>query len=1083
MDLNKKSVKQQGGAMIPQQPGMQQQPQVDPQVMQITEVFSQSMGQGKEPQEIVMGLMEQQVDQNLIGQALMTMGYEQEMVVQLFKQIAESQRPQSPSPQEITNNPQQLARAEEMQKEAPAMNMNIDPIDMAKSGIEIKPENKGKFTAWAKSRGMSVKEAANKVMANPKKYPPSVVKMANFAKNAAGFKKQLGGTSIQNDTNDIESQIALLQQQAAIAKAQAEHAAKMRLLEDPSMYRTISPERQREIDSIGIADYQIDIDPSMFRTITPERKIEMEKIAIADGLDPSMFRSITPERQREIDSIGITDGMDPSMSRTITPERKIEMEEIGKLDSLNESMYRTLTPQKQFEQDYINYTEKNGPISVQDYSKLTGMDASMYRTITPERQLEDDIIKKQGGEFKPHFMYKGERKIRAKDMATHLRLKKAGYNHKAPKAQTGGEGMYDTPMSDRTPGAYAPKMYTGGNVPIGFNPDPNVQAELEKKFGDNPMANQLNDFLKLTGNGKQNKLIDQKDNGYVAPNPMYFNPAMFGDMDVNVADIINTTASVGNDLFGQEGSISKFGKNRTEDKLRKLSNSTYDVKADLSPENQEAFQDYVTQFKYENPEKHILGNLVEESEKIASEISTENIDLKDPQILKFLKMSTKNMSKKGQELYDQLKLKFFPDGAPDAEVEETEEVTEEGTTNVKYGGSPFLPKAQFNIPDNLFGSQEGDFDMTGGGFNPATFDLEDFMKRAQQTNYMEDTELVDRAAIDAGTYGNRTQNPTQSSAPLDAEYDRDGDGIPDMIDIDGGNGTGEGFPGTAGSPSADELRSRINKPTVKRNRNPLAAAENMFNTAGAQLFGDISNGIYQGTRIANDIGDAKRARQSEYDLKTVDTIADNTYGVMTDMNFKRGKGELVNPGGFGSEGDRTTGLYMDTAKEGGGVNNAGFKALPPAVQQKILKSLQVGGGTGGTAAIDTAAILKGLPYDFMSTSMGKQLLNVEPDTATDIMNVYSKAQNISSLSDGLDFFTSVSKKDIGNVMKESGIDKYTVRDYVKNQDFYNDASWATQQAIKLAMKTKGLKQGGETVNVDSRMLAKLIAAGADIEKL
>ena len=1064
MDLNKKSVKQQGGAMIPQQPGMQQQPQVDPQVMQITEVFSQSMGQGKEPQEIVMGLMEQQVDQNLIGQALMTMGYEQEMVVQLFKQIAESQRPQSPSPQEITNNPQQLARAEEMQKEAPAMNMNIDPIDMAKSGIEIKPENKGKFTAWAKSRGMSVKEAANKVMANPKRYPPSVVKMANFAKNAAGFKKQPGGAVTQKlsddgrniltknngmillkdnpyDTNDIESQIALLQQQAAIAKAQAEHAAKMELLEDPSMSRTITPERQKEINSIGIADYQIDFDPSMFRTITPE------------------------------------------MSRTITPERKIEMEEIGKLDALNESMYKTLTPQRQFEQDYINYTEKNGPISVQDYSKLTGMDASMYRTITPERQLEDDIIKKQGGEFKPHFMYKGERKIRAKDMATHLRLKKAGYNHKAPKAQTGGEGMYDTPMSDRTPGAYAPKMYTGGNVPIGFNPDPKVQAELEKKFGDNPMANQLNDFLKLTANGKQNKLIDQKDNGYVAPNPMYFNPAMFGDMDVNVADIINTTSSVVGDLFGEEGSILNFGENRANDKLRKLANSSYDVKADLSPENQQAFQDYVTQFKYENPEKDILGNLVEESEKIASEISTENIDLKDPQILKFLKMSTKNMSKKGQELYDQLKLKFFPDGVPDVEVEETEEVTEEGTTNVKYGGSPFLPKAQFNIPDFMYGKQDAEYDMTGGGFNPYTDDLGEFMKNAGQTNYMEDTELVDRAAIDAGTYGNRTQDPTQSFAPLDVEYDKDGDKIPDMIDIDGGNGTGEGFPGTAGSPSADELRSRINKPTVKRNRNPLAAAENMFNTAGAGVFADISNGIYQGTRIANDIGDAKRARQSEYDLKTVDTIADNTYGVMTDMNFKRGKGELVNPGGFGSEGDRTTGLYMDTAKEGGGVNNAGFKALPPVVQQKILKSLQVGGGTGGTAAIDTAAILKGLPYDFMSTSMGKQLLNVQPDTATDIMDVYSKAQNISSLSDGLDFFTSVSKKDIGNVMDESGIDKYTVRDYVKNQDFYNDASWATQQAIKLAMKTKGLKQGGETVNVDSRMLAKLIAAGADIEKL
>ena len=42
--------------------------------------------------------------------------------------------------------------------------------NMAKSGIEIKPENRGKFTAWAKERGMSVSEAANKVMANKDDY-------------------------------------------------------------------------------------------------------------------------------------------------------------------------------------------------------------------------------------------------------------------------------------------------------------------------------------------------------------------------------------------------------------------------------------------------------------------------------------------------------------------------------------------------------------------------------------------------------------------------------------------------------------------------------------------------------------------------------------------------------------------------------------------------------------------------------------------------------------------------------------------------------------------------------------------------
>lgn len=71
--------------------------------------------------------------------------------------------------------------------------------NMAKSGIEINPENKGKFTAWAKERGMSVTEAANKVMANTDEYSPGVVKMANFAKNARKFKKAQDGETITED--------------------------------------------------------------------------------------------------------------------------------------------------------------------------------------------------------------------------------------------------------------------------------------------------------------------------------------------------------------------------------------------------------------------------------------------------------------------------------------------------------------------------------------------------------------------------------------------------------------------------------------------------------------------------------------------------------------------------------------------------------------------------------------------------------------------------------------------------------------------------------------------------------------------
>ena len=249
--------------MIPEQPGMQQQPQVDPQVMQITELFNTSIQEGNKPHDVVISLIEQQVDQNVIGQALMQLGMEQEAIVQLFQEVQEMQQPQNPTAQEITNDPQQLARAEEIQQEAPDMDMNITSINQAKSGIEIKPENKGKFTRWAKARGMSVSEAANKVMSNKDQYPPSVVKMANFAKNAAGWNKEEGG------------EIAYLANRDRVIKR-----------------------------------------------------------------------------------------------------------EMAKAESEN---------------------------------------------------------MKEGGEFKPHFMYKGDRKIRAKDMETHLRLKEAGYGHDAPKAQTGLE--------------------------------------------------------------------------------------------------------------------------------------------------------------------------------------------------------------------------------------------------------------------------------------------------------------------------------------------------------------------------------------------------------------------------------------------------------------------------------------------------------------------------------------------------------------------------------------------------------------------------------------------------------------------
>jgi hypothetical protein len=67
------------------------------------------------------------------------------------------------------------------------------PDSYAKGGIHIKESKKGTFTKAAKKRGKSVQEFARQVLANKDKYSAAMVKKANFAKNAAGWKHADGG--------------------------------------------------------------------------------------------------------------------------------------------------------------------------------------------------------------------------------------------------------------------------------------------------------------------------------------------------------------------------------------------------------------------------------------------------------------------------------------------------------------------------------------------------------------------------------------------------------------------------------------------------------------------------------------------------------------------------------------------------------------------------------------------------------------------------------------------------------------------------------------------------------------------------
>lgn len=74
----------------------------------------------------------------------------------------------------------------------------------AKDGgaIHIKKKNRGKFTASAKRAEMGVQEYARHVLANKDRYSSTLVKRANFARNAAGWKHALGGYMMENNTID-----------------------------------------------------------------------------------------------------------------------------------------------------------------------------------------------------------------------------------------------------------------------------------------------------------------------------------------------------------------------------------------------------------------------------------------------------------------------------------------------------------------------------------------------------------------------------------------------------------------------------------------------------------------------------------------------------------------------------------------------------------------------------------------------------------------------------------------------------------------------------------------------------------------
>jgi len=758
VNLNKKSVKQDGGPShtMPDgsvMPGATHgesmappQQEVDPAIQEVGQYFAQAVQQGSKPEEVIMTLLEQQVDQNIIAQALMMVGYEENELQQLFQTVQELSQPQQASGPEVTRDPQELARNEAIAAEQEGLDVAVEEVDIAKSGIEIKPENKGKFTAWAKARGMSVKEAYTKVMANTDAYPPRIVKMANFAKNAAGFKKQEGGGT--GYTEGV---------------------------------------RQRE------GSYNA---PNRKYTLDPRFKQE-------GGSSPTEEIDMTTQ-------LGLT------------------------LEDLRGSDFYTGLENPQQVQDIIDKILI--PINTGSYSRnMNGVGKfDAYRKIALEKFNQQQSQMKKGGEFEPHFMYKGKRKIRAKDIETHLRLKEAGYNHDAPKAQDGDE--------------------------------------IAKA-----------------------QLIDDKSKGTLR-NELFFTPNVGGN-GFDLGKVGNTVLKGYNDMFSGDNNNDGIADGSFRDWNKKYANQIINdaevsYTPDMSKENINNTSAWFEKFMLENPE----ATKEEVKTALKTGLSSNNsIDM------------TSLVQQYGDDrlLNLQTKLKGIGNNILDAGKPVVEDV--------KNFVNPIINNVKGKIEDYDF-SQIGNFFQIGGesdtnGYIP---NFEDIFNL--QTNYIEDTQNVRDAQL-------QNQNPGMGATPLQQKQGQS-------------------------ETTSNDLLKKINFGSAKiENLGGVGAAINRgINSPAATAIGDVADFAVQGLGIANDYLEYGNAEEAERNNRA-EVYADNLAPVYTNPFNNRGTTD-VNTGLMGSEGDRTTGLY---AKKGGGVNNAGFKALPPEAQANILQNMAYGGSKGEAA--------------------------------------------------------------------------------------------------------------------------------------
>ena len=714
---------------------------VDPAIQQITEFINTSVNDGQDPTDVVMSLMEQEVDQQIIAQAFMQLGYQEEDVVALFQQVQEKSQPAPPStPEEQTRNPQEMTRNETMAEQSQEGEM-----PMAQSGIEIKPENEGKFTKWATARGMSVQEAASKVMSNTDKYPPSVVKMANFAKNAAGWNKQEGG-----EQKTFESHFMYKGERKIRAKDMATH---LRLKDAGYMPEAqTGQEIQRQNRPTFAPNY---VNPLAFESGTD---FSLGKAATVlgsgynamfagdqneDGTKDGSFRDWSRKRkENQLNKGNYYDykiKVDPNDPNSYAGDN---------LDLFNASKGKDgLRTLQQYTEDfnensYANYNAENG--NYDTFKSSRGPEAYDYRDRfgTRKRSLLDGNKSVENAREGENLNY-----FNSVDDATRQELLAFG-NASIPKGTTlsidpvTGETSYIKPETDNpnqynTMMGYNMSTATGVNTPAVSNPIvlPTVPAQ---------------------------SIIPTNENGQPSP------------------ALINTSGSTAN----------------------------------ATP----TFEEW--------------------------------------KILNAVKLQSTPLSEQ-HSLYN--------------------------NTTFKYGGD--LPKAQFGTPTGPGSCGDGE--------------VWDFIQ--QKCVLANNSSIIQPSTTN---YSNLTTNPGELTANLIANQSNPNTTFNQIANM--GNTTNVNNP----HPSYED-------PTVKRTNKFQGGLDRFMDSNGMNAYADMSEFAVNAADVVNDFYNDRNVNQARVDNYNQFAVADNIYGTYEDPFNKRGLWD-VNKGTAGSEGDRTTGLYL--SKKGGEIN-------------------------------------------------------------------------------------------------------------------------------------------------------------------